>query len=287
METKRPKYIDFHLHTEYSDGVSSPEHLARVAAINDLDVIAITDHDKIDGYERARVEGEKWGLVVIPGVEVSTDKYHILGLGINPSSTRFRNFLEESAQEQKKVSIARIEVLRKQGIPITLEKLEKTFPEARLGKMNLWWAMMQDKECRAYFEEKGEKLTEELYKRYLRNNQAREPIDKNTAINSERAINEIHEADGIAIIAHPFKDVKDMAEMDELRRLGIEGLEIQANFNGQNEPFREYAKQHNLLVTYGSDWHAGLFERVMLDGKSNGENVLYERLARTLRLEEK
>jgi len=145
---ERKKYIDFHMHTEFSDGVSSPEHLARVAALNELDIIAITDHDKIDGYERCKKEGEKWGLVVIPGVEVSTDKYHILGLGIDPGLDNLREFLSYSAEQQKAVTKKRVDFLAKQGIPITIEKLEKAFSYSRLGKCNLYMAMLQDIECR-------------------------------------------------------------------------------------------------------------------------------------------
>ena len=53
--------------------------MAQVPKPYQIDVIAVTDHDMIAGYERAKVEGEKWGIQVIPGVEISTDKYHILG----------------------------------------------------------------------------------------------------------------------------------------------------------------------------------------------------------------
>ena len=287
MEAQKPKYIDFHSHTEFSDGVSSPEHLARFAALQELDIIAVTDHDKTDGYERARVEGEKWGLLVIPGVEVSTDKYHILGLGINPNSAQFDEFLAYSNLEQKKVTNARIDILKRQGVPINLEKLELVFPHSRLGKCNLYMAMLQDSECRRYFESKGEKLTDALYKKYLKNGGDKEVVDKNTGVTFARAIREIHDAGGIAIIAHPFKDVKDMKEMDDLQAAGLDGLEIQLNFNGRNEPFKEFAKVHNMLVTYGSDWHAGLFGRMMLDGKGKGENMLYPKLAEALGLETK
>jgi len=284
---ERKKYIDFHMHTEFSDGVSSPEHLARVAALNELDIIAITDHDKIDGYERCKKEGEKWGLVVIPGVEVSTDKYHILGLGIDPGLDNLREFLSYSAEQQKAVTKKRVDFLAKQGIPITIEKLEKAFSYSRLGKCNLYMAMLQDIECRRFFENKGEKLTDALYKQYLKNGKGEEPVDKNTDITPARAIQEIHKAGGLAIIAHPFKDVKDMTEMDKLRRLGLDGLEIQLNYNGRNEPFRKYAEEHGMLITFGSDYHAGLFGRTMFDGKSNGQNVLYTRLAKALGLEKK
>jgi len=282
---ERKKYIDLHMHTEFSDGVAAPEHLARIAALNELDIIAITDHDKIDGYERCKREGEKWGLKVIAGVEVSTNKYHILGLGINPESKQFNDFLDYSAKQQREVTAKRVNFLAKQGIPITLEKLEKAFPHSRLGKCNLYMAMLQDVECRKFFENREEKLTDRLYKQCLKEDGDKELVDKNTRVTCAIAINEIHQAGGLAIIAHPFKEVKDMAEMDELRRLGLDGLEIQLNYNGRNEPFRKYAEENKLLVTFGSDWHGGLFGRIMLDGKSDGQNILYSKLAEALGLE--
>ncbi len=285
MERKSTTYIDFHLHTEYSDGISSPEHLARVAAMQELDIIAITDHDKMDGYKRCKIEAEKWGLKVIPGVEISTDKYHILGIGINPDSKKFQEFLDYSAQQQKAVTSSRIRLLQKQGVPISLEKLVGLFPDSRLGKMNLLMAMMQDQECRRYFLDKGEKLTEEVYKKYLKNNQGNEEVvDKNTAITPSRAIQEIHDAGGIAIIAHPFKEIKSIDELDILVEEGLDGLEIQPNFNGRNEPFETYALSKKILVTYGSDWHAGLFGREMLSGRNGGKNILYENLKKRLKL---
>jgi predicted metal-dependent phosphoesterase TrpH len=278
---ERKKYIDFHMHTEFSDGVSSPEHVVRAAALQDLDIIAITDHDKTDGYERARVEGNKWGLVIIPGVEISTDKYHILGIGINPKNEEFRKFLEYSASEQRRVCAARSEAFRQMGVPISLEKVEATFPYSRLGKQNLLMTMMQDEDCRKFFETRGEKLTDEVYKRY---NKTYDINDKLTSISCRDAIKSIQCAGGLAFIAHPFKDMKSVSEMDELLALGIDGLEIQPTFNGRNEAFKDYAKQNNLLVTYGSDWHAGLFGREMLNGKGEGINVLYPRLAEALRI---
>ena len=83
IKMERKKYIDFHTHTYYSDGIGTPELNVRIARMNGIDILAITDHDKTDGYEEARQAGERWQVKIIPGVEVSTDKCHILGLGLD------------------------------------------------------------------------------------------------------------------------------------------------------------------------------------------------------------
>ena len=132
MERQIPKYIDFHTHTTYSDGVSSPETLVKTARFLGLDAIAVTDHDMIAGIPEAMEAGKKWDIQVIPGIEVSTDKYHILGLGIDYTSKEFQDFVKESAQEQEKVCKARVDVLRSKGIPINFEKVRQYFPESRL-----------------------------------------------------------------------------------------------------------------------------------------------------------
>ena len=274
------KHIDFHTHTRYSDGLQTPEELIKVARFNGIDYLAITDHDNVRAHRNARELGRKWGVKIIPGVEVSTDKYHILGLGIDPEAETLKEFLAFSETAQREVCEGRVRGLQEQGIPISLEKVIKYCPESRLGKMNIWYSMAQDEDCRSFFRSRGiPVITYQEYNRYLdRSNN--EVSDKDTDILPAEAIRQIHLAGGKAFIAHPYKQVKNMEEMDLLVSNGLDGLEIQPNHNGRNEPFREYAKQHNLLITYGSDWHGGVFDRAMLTEK--GENVLDTRLAEAL-----
>jgi len=277
------KHIDFHTHTKYSDGLQNPEDLIKAARFNGIDYLAITDHDNIRAHRDACELGRKWGIEIIQGVEVSTDKYHILGLGINTESKSFNDFLDLSEIAQRKVCERRILGLQTHGIPISLEKVIRYCPESRLGKMNIWYSMAQDEDCKDFFRSRGiPVITYQAYSSFL-DKSPNGANDKNTEIVQEEAIKQIHLAGGKAFIAHPFKEIENMGELDLLVSQGLDGLEIQPNYNGRNEPFREYAKQHNLLVTYGSDWHGGIFDRAMLTWK--GENILTKRLAEAIGLE--
>ena len=150
--------------------------------------------------------------------------------------------------------------------------------------MNILYTMAQDKECQDYFMEHGNQiLTKESYNEYLRNNQGQWVDDKMTGITNQEAINQIHNAGGLAIIAHPFYDLKDMAEMETLLRQGIDGIEVQVRGNGKNKQFVDFAHEHNLLITYGSDYHGGVFDRDVLNNR--GENILSRELAEALKLD--
>jgi 3',5'-nucleoside bisphosphate phosphatase len=288
---EKPKYIDFHTHTFYSDGLGTPEDNVRIARLNGIDYMAITDHDNLNGIARAQAEERKWGIGVIAGVEISTDKYHILGLGIDPQNLGFLEFIADSGVEQRKVCEARIQVLSEKGVPITLEKVLRKFPDSRLGKINIMYTMAEDMECQNYVRQHyGSSITLEMYKKMLKNENGREIVDKDNSVTPREAIMQIHRAGGRAFIAHPYFQIKDTRqegrflwnEMDELRWHGLDGIEVQPQDQEKNNPFRQYATDNNLLITYGSDWHGGIFDRTMLTQK--GENVLDAKLAEALRI---
>jgi predicted metal-dependent phosphoesterase TrpH len=95
-------------------------------------------------------------------------------------------------------------------------------------------------------------------KQYLKRNGVASKIKVYEDIDPKLAIDAIHNAGGKAIIAHPFKEVKNLeSELKTLREKGLDGIEMQPNFGMKNLPFLQYATRHNMLVTYGSDYHGG------------------------------
>src|ERR671920_765040 len=83
--------IDLHTHSSVSDGTDTPEQLVRKAAAARLDVVALTDHDTFDGLDAAHLEGQRIGIQVFPGMELSCsrrgDSVHLLAYGVDPSNT--------------------------------------------------------------------------------------------------------------------------------------------------------------------------------------------------------
>ncbi len=74
--------VDLHLHTTFSDGLSSPEEMVDSAIERGIKIICITDHNEIEGARRAIKYSFDKDILVVPGIEVSTKKGHILGINI-------------------------------------------------------------------------------------------------------------------------------------------------------------------------------------------------------------
>ena len=99
--------VDLHIHTSYSDGAFSPEKIVDTALDVGLEAIAITDHDTVDGVEEALAAGEKLGMPVVPGIELSTEyrgcEVHVVGLYVDHGSfdlnRQARAFRDERTKE--------------------------------------------------------------------------------------------------------------------------------------------------------------------------------------------
>ena len=249
---KQPKYVDLHMHTIYSDGAMRPKEVVSESASVGIEVMAIADHDITTGCAEAKKEADTWNVRVLTGVEVSTPDYHILGLDFEISNRGLQDLLSYSRDCQEEIVRRRAERLQESGVPITVGKVKSYFPESRIGKVNLATTLLKDPDCRGFYQ--GMDLRA-VINNYLSDGTIGGNIEKPTEVTPKEAIDSIHGAGGYAIIAHPAKDVKIMKELDELVRLGIDGLEIQPNFIEDYGCFREYAIDHKLLITYGSDFH--------------------------------
>lgn len=246
------KYCDLHLHSVFSDGSCQPEQLVRDTALMGMEVIAITDHDHTEGYYRATVEAERWGIEVLTGVEISTTDYHILGYNFDIEDNNLQELLEYSRQLQEKIARKKIDRVRETGVPISIEKVKRHSPGARLGEGNIMVAMKKDRECRDYINSISE---DEIFERYFNKGGIAKDVGPNTYVSVDDAIESINSAGGIAGIAHPFKDVENYAALKGLFSSGIQFLEIQPNYKFKNRLYELFAEEKKCLVTFGSDYH--------------------------------
>ena len=282
----KTRYIDLHTHTRYSDGMETPFILMENLKLQGMDIVAKTDHGTLAGYEEAKQAAEALGLVLIPGIEFSDKDYHILGLGFNPYEPEFLKLVEEAKNNQKLATNQRINLLNEHGIPITIEKVEKHFPYSRLGKHNILRTLYLDKDCRGWLEKNlPDACPRDVFKYTLRKKGIAGNISKKHELDRDVIINGIHDAEGIAILAHAPKDVKDIRELHELKEMGIDGFEIQPKFYSDKfeaisyEDAEKFAKENNMLITYGSDYHGASLPRSLLE---RGNNILSPELEERL-----
>ncbi|HLC56319.1 MAG TPA: PHP domain-containing protein [Candidatus Nanoarchaeia archaeon] len=274
-------HVDLHMHTMYSDGSLDPKSLVRVVKLKNIDVFAITDHDNINGYLRAIDEANKWNIKLIPGVEMTTKDYHILGINFDPENKEFLGFLGYIRDLQRKVCQQRIDKLREYEIPINLEKVERAFPYSRLGKYNILMTMLQDSETSEYINKTNPgATTEDLFDYYLKDKGLAGKIEKKYYIESKEAIEQVHNAGGIAILAHPFRDVKEDSEIEKLLEERLDALEHQPNYNEKSKYYTEYAIKRKIPLTYGSDFHRPGTNRFLLGKEENNIENLGELIDR-------
>ena len=119
--------LDLHIHTTASDGTCTPEEVVRMAKKKGFSLIAITDHDTMDGVKEAMEAGKKYNVEVIPGVEISAGvdlEVHMLGYGMSPDHPVMVEMMEDMRLARIERMVRMIENLRNMGIDITQEEVE-------------------------------------------------------------------------------------------------------------------------------------------------------------------
>jgi predicted metal-dependent phosphoesterase TrpH len=248
---------DLHLHTTASDGRLTPQELVRKAIELKLDVIAITDHDSVEGVLPALEAAKSFTqLMVIPGVEINTDvpkgEVHILGYFIDYRDPGLNHTLEElrnSRYERGKNMVAK---LAEMGINIDWGRVQELAGGGSIGRPHIAQAMLEE----GYISSLREAFT-----KYIgRNSPAYVERKKLTPI---EAVKVVLDAGGLPVLAHPA-DIELLEPfLIKLKKAGIVGIEIY--YNGYNSKtiaqLKRFAKKLDLIACGGSDYH-GLDEYI-------------------------
>jgi len=250
------KTVDLHLHSTCSDGLMTPEEVVALAAERGVAGIALADHDNVDGIDAAIAAGEKLGVEVISGVELSViwedlQDVHLLGYGfdqhhpqLSASLAEFRDF---RARRNEQIVERVNEKLADQGRePISFERVRQ-LAGGTFGRPHI---------ARALLEAGHVASMEEAFKQFL--------IPCNVPkryFPVLEAIDLIHAAGGVAVLAHPpyipggrstFRRI-----LDDLQPKGLDGVEVYNGGAGVEEAFwyLTETRRRGLLVTGGSDDH--------------------------------
>jgi predicted metal-dependent phosphoesterase TrpH len=246
-------YADLHVHSSASDGIFSPDELVKSSKEKGLSVIALTDHDTIDGVAAAKMQGLKSGIDVIPGIELSCGwegreaSIHVLGLFIDEASSALISLLNEQKRFRYTRALKIVELLRQTGI--NTEPLRKKFestPDKVLGRPHIARYLVETG-CIEDFQQAFEKYLSKGCPAYVAKDHV-EPL---------RGIKAIKAAGGIAVLAHPGLIPDWQPVWENIRDLPWDGIEVfYSEHNRQQvEKFSDLTKANNWAQTGGSDFH--------------------------------
>ena len=243
--------VDLHIHSTASDGRHSPQEIVRRAAGLGLEVIALSDHDSVDGIAPALEEARKLDrLQFIPAVEISTDvpsgEVHVLGYFIDYTGEEFTAALERFRSSRERRAQGMVEKLAGLGIHISWERVREIAGSGAVGRPHV---------ARAMLEKKYISTIKEAFDRYIaRDGPAYVEREKLTPAEAVRLIVRNR---GVAVMAHPFTVPEPEAIIAELKAAGMAGLE--AYYNGYASEdvgaLLALARKYGLIVTGGSDYH--------------------------------
>ena len=253
MNLHDQKYIDLHTHTTASDGSMTPEELVRYALDKGLAAVAVTDHDNVGGVSRALDEGDKLGIEVIAGVEISVDfstEMHLLGYFPNGYSESILKMLEDLRERRELRNHKIVIKLEEIGFDIIMEEVNSKAEGGIVGRPHIARALAE----KGYVESMNE-----AFEKYL--GVGKPAYFRKDKLLPQEGIGEIIRAGGIPVLAHPIFIGLPYDRLDrlvgELAGNGLKGIEVFYSWHTeeQTSELLKIAEKYGLLVTGGSDFH--------------------------------
>jgi 3',5'-nucleoside bisphosphate phosphatase len=248
--------IDLHTHSSVSDGTDTPSELVGKARAVGLDVVGLTDHDTFDGLDEAVAEGVRRGVHVVRGMELSCSRrgssVHVLAYGTDPANPGL-------AAEMARVRDGRLgrlagvlAKLAELGVPVSqAEVMAQVGESPSVGRPHIADALIKAGHVRD---------RQEAFDRFLADGGPAH-VPRYT-IEVDRGIDLVHEAGGLAVIAHPWgrgrEHVLPPSVLEALvRDHGLDGVEVdhQDHDFDTRRQLRTLADSLGLLATGSSDYH--------------------------------
>ena len=274
-----PRRIDLHAHTVVSDGTLTPTQLVELAAREGLAALAITDHDHVGGVEEARQAGERLGVEVVAGIELSVahpaGEFHLLGYLLDPEDATLLRALAGLREARAGRAAAIVERLRALGVEVALEDVTR---EAEAGGGGRGGAIGRPHVARALMRKGVVGSMKEAFDLYLAD--GRPAAVPKRKLDAREALALVHGAGGVAVLAHPVTVEPPQARealVRELAALGLDGVEVMHSKHGaaEREAFGRLARELELVETGGSDFHGENKPDVRLGSGKDG-NVAVE-----------
>lgn len=268
------KTLDLHIHSTYSDGTFSVEEIIKSAKSIGLTTISITDHDTVEQIPDCISLSKKYGITVIPGVELSCSYkikslnknkgFHLLGYGINPDNEAFKK--EMDAQKAKRLIRAKkiADKFMSFGFKIDFENTIAN-KKGSVGKPQIARAVFENPENQSLLEAQNLTNYASFFAAYLSDN-GKAFVEREEKIDFIDGIKLIHAAGGKAVWAHSYYNLRKFENQDSLFdellqdfiNAGLDGIETFYSTFSEEKTKRLYkiAKDNNLIITAGSDFHS-------------------------------
>ena len=246
--------VDLHTHSTASDGQYTPSELVKLAKDQGIEVMALTDHDTIDGVNEAKQAGGALGLKVISGIELSAKEhhgFHILGYGFRPGDTGLLQLCEKlrSSRDERKYKI--IDFLRENGINIDLTEVEEVAGGNVIGRPHFAQTLVKHGFV---------STNREAFDRYLDTEEFRKKVTRFKA-DSRTCVEIIKSAGGKVSLAHPYQMRLPNEELDalvsQLKDWGLDAIECYyPKYTPEQQAFYLHlTEKYRLKQTGGSDFH--------------------------------
>jgi predicted metal-dependent phosphoesterase TrpH len=241
--------VDLHVHSNRSDGRADPAEAMAAAKEKGLLAVALTDHDTLDGVEEAARAAEELSLAFVPGLEFSaydeSGSTHLLGYYVDPGHAELREYLSGALRSRIDRAGRMVEKLNRLGVELTLDEVRAQASGDLIARPHVARALLAGGWVNNYVE---------AFDRLIAD--GRPAFVPTQRIEPAEAIRRVHEAGGLAVLAHGGRSHDDAAIL-QLADSGLDGLEVLHPDHGpvQVERLRRLAHELGLLETGGSDWH--------------------------------
>lgn len=254
-------YADLHIHTTYSTGIDEPREIFELAKRYDVNTIALTDLDTMEGVIEAHSFLDEYDIRLIDGIELSCThnqkSLHILGYHLDIKAPAIHNYINNNATETTESTRVNFEnAIKRRVFSFNWERvLELNHGSSEITGIHVVYAMNKDN-----YSAPRQINNWQIYRDYLH-------IDGKHYIHPDKktpydAIHAIKKSGGIPVIAHPssINSFKDMAKFVADGVLGIEAYHT-SHTKEETESYVKFAKENNLFVTGGSGWNGQVSEK--------------------------
>lgn len=243
--------VDLHTHSSASDGELTPVQLVQSALDAGVELLAITDHDTLDGYYAAKHLASE-NFAILPGIELSTQQLgvsvHIVGLNVDPNDTQFKSYVAQQQQARQRRALIIAERLEKMGLSGVTDFV-KGLGDALVTRPDI---------ARYLVETSQVKSVKKAFDAYLGGGKRGDVKQAWPSI--ESAVKSIVDAGGTAVFAHPeaysITRTKLRGLIDVFVNAGGEAIELPHEQNDFTQYIIMLAKQYQLKISTGSDFHS-------------------------------